>query len=54
MLDAWLIEELKRLEQERLEQERPRLEIPEYPPEPEESSPAAPEDGDQNSLSFTW
>lgn len=39
MLDAWLIEELKRLEQERLEQERPRLEIPEYPPqEPEESS----------------
>lgn len=46
MLDAWLIEELKRLEEEE-EFQRPQLEIPEAPSQdPEESSPPPSSDDD--------
>lgn len=42
MLDAWIIEEIKRREQEREEQERPQLELPIPPPKEESAEDDAP------------
>lgn len=43
MLDAYIIEQLRRREEERRHQERPRLELPLYPEPPDEDVEDQPE-----------